>query len=154
MARAASTLLIVLAGCSADPHAFAPADDEAVRAVLRTQQDAWNRGDLDAFMAGYARSDELVFTSRGAIQRGWQATYEKYRARYGSDRAGMGHLDLDVLGVQPLGGDGAIVLGRWRLSDTPNAGAGVFSLGMSRTADGWRIVHDHTSLDAGSSSQR
>jgi hypothetical protein len=76
MSRAASTLLVVLAACSADPRAFVPADDAAVRAVLHAQQDAWNRGDLDAFMAGYARSDELVFTSRGTIQRGWQSTYD------------------------------------------------------------------------------
>jgi ketosteroid isomerase-like protein len=66
----------------------------------------------------------------------------------------MGHLDFDVLGVQPLGADGSIVLGRWRLTGTPHAGNGVFSLGFARTSEGWRIVHDHTSLDAGSSSQR
>jgi ketosteroid isomerase-like protein len=142
----------MLAACPGDPRAFSPADDDAVRAVLHAQQDAWNRGDLDAFMAGYARTPELVFTSGGTIHRGWQDTYDKYRAKYGSDRAGMGHLDLDVLGVQPLGADGAIVLGRWRLAGTPNAGGGVFSLGLSRTSEGWRIVHDHTSLDPGGSS--
>jgi ketosteroid isomerase-like protein len=50
-----------------------------------------------------------------------------------------------VLEVRGLGHDGAIVLGTWTLTETPKAGNGVFSLGMLRTSEGWRIVHDHTS---------
>ncbi|HTR51593.1 MAG TPA: nuclear transport factor 2 family protein [Kofleriaceae bacterium] len=140
-------LLAAVAAC-ATPRAFSPADDTAVRAVLHAQQDAWNHGDLDAFMAGYAHIPELVFTSGGKIRHGWQETYDKYRAKYGGDRAGMGHLDFEVLGVQSLGADGAVVLGRWKLTATPNAAAGVFSLAFERTPAGWRIVHDHTSVDA------
>ncbi len=139
--------LLVLAACAA-PRAFAPADDQAIRGVLVAQQAAWNRGDLDGFMAGYLHDESLVFTSGGKVRHGWQETYDKYRAKYGGAPATMGHLEFEILGVQPLGGDGAIVLGRWRLTDTPNAGAGVFSLALARTHDGWRIVHDHTSLDA------
>lgn len=140
-------LLVLLVACAA-PHAFGPDDDHAVRAVLDAQRDAWNRGDLDGYMAGYARSPDLVFTSGGKIRRGWQDTYAKYRAKYGSDRATMGQLAFEVLAVQPLGADGAIVLGRWKLDGTPVAGAGVFSLALARTGEGWRIVHDHTSLDS------
>ncbi|HEY1556119.1 MAG TPA: nuclear transport factor 2 family protein [Kofleriaceae bacterium] len=140
-------MFAVLAACASAPRVFAPADEAAVRGVLRAQQDAWNRGDLDAFMAGYLRSPDLVFTSGGKIRRGWQDTHDKYLAKYGGDRAGMGHLDFAILGVQSLGADGAIVLGRWRLTDTPHAAGGVFSLGFARTPAGWRIVHDHTSID-------
>lgn len=99
-------------------------------------------------MAGYARSESLVFTSGGQIRRGWQTTRDKYVAKYGHDTRGMGRLAFDILAVQPLGGDGVIVLGRWRVTDSPHAGAGVFSVALARQPDGWRIVHDHTSLDA------
>ena len=99
-------------------------------------------------MAGYLHSPELVFTSASKIRRGWQETHDKYKTKYGSDKSTMGKLAFEILGVQALGADGAIVLGRWALTDTPNAGAGVFSLGFQRTPAGWRIVHDHTSLDA------
>src|ERR1041385_337449 len=34
-----------------------------IRAVLHAQQDAWNRGDIDGFMNGYARSASTVFVS-------------------------------------------------------------------------------------------
>lgn len=118
-----------------------------MRAVLTAQQDAWNRGDLDGYMAGYERSDQLVFTSGSKIRRGWQETYDKYKGKYGSDRSTMGKLAFEILGVQPLGADGVIVLGRWTLTETPVAGAGVFSVAMLRTGAGWRVVHDHTSIE-------
>jgi len=44
-------LVVVLAACSTSARMFSPADADAIRAVLHAQQDAWNRGDLDAFMA-------------------------------------------------------------------------------------------------------
>jgi hypothetical protein len=34
-----------------------------IRFVLRMQQDAWNHGDIDRFMNGYARSKDTVFVS-------------------------------------------------------------------------------------------
>lgn len=39
-----------------------PSSETAIETVLRTQQDAWNRHDLDAFMAGYWNSPELTFS--------------------------------------------------------------------------------------------
>jgi ketosteroid isomerase-like protein len=38
-----------------------------------------------------------------------------------------------------------VVLGRWRLTETAQAGSGVFSVVVERRPEGWRIVHDHTS---------
>src|SRR5262245_32515366 len=44
----------------------------AVKAVLNAQEDAWNRGDVDAFMQHYWKSDDLTFSSGGQTTRGWQ----------------------------------------------------------------------------------
>ena len=137
---------ILASGCCA-ARRFERADRTAVAAVLERQRLAWNRGDLAAYMDGYAKSPDLVFTSAGQVRRGWQDTMQRYRSRYGGDRAGMGQLAFAILGVQPLGADGAVVLGRWRLTGTPNAGGGVFSVVLERRPEGWRIVHDHTSRD-------
>jgi ketosteroid isomerase-like protein len=128
-------------------HTFGPDDDRAVRGVLMAQRDAWNRGDLDAFMAGYAHSEDLVFTAGGQIRHGWQETYDKYKAKY-VDKATMGHLEFELLSVQPLGADGAIVLGKWALTDTPVAAHGVFSVALARDSTGWHVVHDHTTADS------
>ena len=150
--------MLVCVACGG-PRAFGPDDDRAVRAVLIAQRDAWNRGDLAGYMAGYAHTPELVFTSGGQVRRGWQETFDRYRAKYTSEpvptggerthdaRATMGHLDFELLSVQPLGADGAIVLGRWKLTDTPVAAGGVFSVALARDATGWHVVHDHTSVD-------
>ena len=139
-------LVSILAGCAAAPH-FTPADRTAVVAVLEKQQAAWNRGDLVAYMDGYIHDRELIFTSGGQVRRGWDEAYARYRQRYGEDKARMGQLAFTVLGVQAVGGAGAVVLGRWRLTGTPSAGAGVFSVILERRAEGWRIIHDHTSSD-------
>jgi len=144
--RTAAVVLAALAACSTPPT-FTVADRAAIHAVLAAQEDAWNRGDLDGFMAGYAHTPDLVFTSGGRIRRGWQETHDKYRARYGSDRSTMGHLAFEILDLQPVGADGAVVLCRWRLTATPEAGGGVFTLVLARGSDGWRVIHDHTSVD-------
>jgi ketosteroid isomerase-like protein len=59
----------------------------------------------------------------------------------------MGQLAFEILGVQSVGVDAAVVLGRWRLTATPHAGSGVFSVVIERRPEGWRVVHDHTSVD-------
>lgn len=145
--KLATVLLAVLAGGCCAARRFERADRDAVTAVLARQRAAWNRGDLAAYMDGYARTADLVFTSGGQVRRGWDDTLRRYRTRYGADRAGMGTLGFDILQVQPLGADGAVVLGRWRLTGTPNAGSGVFSVVLERRREGWRIIHDHTSRD-------
>jgi ketosteroid isomerase-like protein len=134
----------VLAGCR---RGFTASDRSAVEAVLGRQQAAWNRGDLPAYLDAYARTPELIFTSGGKIRSGWEETRAAYQRRYGASQAGMGRLTFDILGVQAVGSDGAVVLGRWRLTDTPQAGGGVFSVVLERRPEGWRIVHDHTSSD-------
>ncbi len=146
--RAAVVLLlvVVLAACRA--RELDDTDRAAIATVLADQATAWNRGDLEAFMAAYEHSDALVFTSGGEVRRGWQETHDRYVARYGGagGASEMGTLAFEVLEIRGLGVDGAIVLGTWTLTETPKAGTGVFSLGMIRTPEGWRIVHDHTSV--------
>jgi len=155
--RLASCLAICLP-ISACAHAggFGGADRAAIVALLHAQQDAWNRGDLEGFLRGYEPSQDLLFTSGGKVRRGYAATRARYEARYLGTGQGtqankinkMGTLELEVQDVRGLGSDGAVVLGHWRLSNTPEAGEGVFSLALLRTRAGWRIVHDHTSLTA------
>ena len=158
MLRAAFALAacLVATGCSPAQATVAPdttaqftaADDAAIRGVLEAQRDAWNAGDLEGYMAGYEHSDALVFTSGGNIRRGWQETHDKYAARYGGDSSTMGHLEFELHEVRPLGADGAVVLGHWYLTETPESGSGVFSVVFLRTAEGWKVVHDHTSASA------
>ena len=115
-----------------------------IQSVLSAQQDAWNRGDIDAFMNGYAQSASTVFVSEDEVRRGWETVRDRYRIRY-SDRAKMGTLSFSNIEVTMLSPDAAVVLGRWRLKRANDEPHGRFTLIFKRLPEGWRIVHDHTS---------
>ena len=115
-----------------------------IQSVLSAQRDAWNRGDIDAFMNGYARSESTVFVSEDEVGRGWETVRDRYRLKY-SDRAKMGTLSFSDIEVTMLSPDSAVVLGLWRLKRANDEPHGRFTLIFKRLPEGWRIVHDHTS---------
>ena len=115
-----------------------------IQSILTAQQDAWNRGDIDAFMNGYAQSASTVFVSEDEVRRGWETVRDRYRVRY-SDRAKMGTLNFSEIEVTMLSPEAAVVLGRWRLKRANDEPHGRFTLIFKRLPEGWRIVHDHTS---------
>jgi uncharacterized protein (TIGR02246 family) len=115
-----------------------------IQSVLSAQQDAWNRGDIDAFMNGYARSASTVFVSQDEVSRGWETVRDRYRVKY-SDRTKMGTLSFSEIEVTMLSPEAAVVLGRWRLKRTNDEPHGRFTLIFKHLPEGWRIVHDHTS---------
>jgi len=123
------------------------ADREAISAVLRAQQSAWNRADVDAFLDGYWHSPELTFSGSSGVARGWDGVLARYKKNY-PDRAAMGHLDFSDLEFRFLGPDAALVLGKWRLQREKDELGGVFTLVWQRFPEGWKIVHDHTSAVA------
>ena len=115
-----------------------------IESVLRAQQEAWNRGNIDAFMNGYSRSDATVFVSSDEVTRGWQKVLDRYKQKY-SDRAKMGMLTFSNLEITGLSNDSAVVLGSWKLKRASDEPHGRFTLIFRRFPDGWKIVHDHTS---------
>jgi len=116
----------------------------AVRAVLDAQRDAWNRGDIEGYMDGYARLAEITFVSGDTITRGWQTVHDRYKKNYDS-REKMGTLTFSDLETSVLSNDAAVTIGRWHLQRTGDQPHGRFTLVFRRTRQGWRIVHDHTS---------
>lgn len=76
--RLAAVALLTAATAQTVPTV--PQDVRAsVAQVLQTQQDAWNRHDLDAFMEGYWKSPELTFFSGAQRTSGWQGALDRYR---------------------------------------------------------------------------
>ena len=116
----------------------------AVLQVLDAQVEAWNEGDVEGFMDGYVRSEELRFTSGGEVRRGWRNTLERYRQTY-PDRAAMGTLAFEELDVRVLSEHAANVFGRFRLTREADAPTGLFTLHFERHGERWLIVADHTS---------
>jgi beta-aspartyl-peptidase (threonine type) len=141
-----------LAGCTG-PGAKSGVDTEGttreILDAITRQQAAWNRGDLAAFMEiGYWRSPELTFFSGGEDSRGYDEMLARYRRNYEAPGKERGTLAFTRLEVVPLAHDASLARGRWDLdyADKPDVG-GLFTLVLRRFDEGWRIVHDHTSVD-------
>ncbi|HEV2706642.1 MAG TPA: nuclear transport factor 2 family protein [Pyrinomonadaceae bacterium] len=117
----------------------------AVRGVLDAQVAAWNRGDLESFMDGYAREEATTFVSADRVTRGWQTVLDRYRKSYDTPDK-MGALRFEELDLKPLSEFYMLATGRWQLTlDNGQTAHGRFTLLFRKTVDGWRIVHDHTS---------
>ncbi len=114
-------------------------------AVLAKQTQAWNRGDIEGFMEGYWKSNQLIFTSGGKIRRGWQATINSYKANYTQET--MGKLTFSDLDIVLTADNEAVVMGRWHLGGLKTEPQGGFILVFRKLAEGWRIIRDHTSSD-------
>jgi beta-aspartyl-peptidase (threonine type) len=122
------------------------AQEAAIQKVLDSQVDAWNRHDLEAFMAGYWNSPDLTFFSGAKETQGWQATLERYRKNYQSGGAEMGKLEFSDLQIEMLGSQSAFVRGKFRLTlSNGKQPHGLFTLIFREFPEGWRIVHDHSS---------
>ncbi len=119
--------------------------EEAVKKVLTDQTEAWNRCDLEGFMEGYWKSDDLSFTSGNKNTRGWQATFDNYKRGY-SDCDKMGKLSFSELDVTVLGKESAMVRGRFLLDRKTDKPTGLFTLIFRKFKDGWKVIHDHTSV--------
>src|SRR5262245_33684684 len=79
----------------------ADAARQAMPKVLDDQTAAWNRGDLEGYMAGYWKSDDLTFFSGKDVTRGWKATLERYRKRYQSEGKEMGKVTFSEVQIEP-----------------------------------------------------
>jgi beta-aspartyl-peptidase (threonine type) len=136
-------LALLAAPCGAQTH---PAPKTQVLQVLESQQAAWNRHDLEGFMAGYWNSEKLTFFSGAERNAGWQSTLDHYRKTYQSAGREMGKLEFSDLNVDLLSPSAALVRGEWKLTTSDQKMPhGVFTLIFRRFPQGWKIVHDHTS---------
>jgi beta-aspartyl-peptidase (threonine type) len=116
-----------------------------IERVLQTQVQAWNRQDLEGFMAGYWNSPELTFFSGAHESKGWQAALDRYKKSYQGAGHEMGKLQFANLRVEMLSPEAAFVRGEFHLTmhdgKTPH---GLFTLLLRKFPDGWKIVHDHS----------
>lgn len=138
------TVRLSLEGTAAAPPP-PDADETAIRAALTAQADAWNRGDIGAYMAaGYWQSDSLVFVGSSGPTRGYAATLARHRQRY-PDAARMGRLTFEILEVRRLSDVYRFVAGKWALQRKDDAPAGAFTLLWAKKNGRWVIVADHSS---------
>ncbi|MFL5321600.1 MAG: YybH family protein [Myxococcaceae bacterium] len=116
-----------------------PSPELAVKALLTTQADAWNKGDLEAFCSVYA--DDAAFITPKGVSRGKAEVLARYKSRYPT-KAAMGTLSFTFLDVR-ADASHASVGAQWKLSypDKPEA-SGYTLVVLHKTEQGWRLVQD------------
>lgn len=118
---------------------------EAVRSLLEQQAKDWNKGDIDAFMEGYWKSDKLQFIGSRGVTYGWQQTKDNYKKGY-PDKAAMGTLSFDLLGLDKQSKKIVSVTGKFTLvRESGEELSGYFLLIVKKIKGKWLIIADHTS---------
>jgi len=133
-----------LAAQPAPLHTATQQELDVVKVLLK-QEAAWNKGDIDSFAEGYKDSPDTLFITK-QISRGFSGMLAEYHQNY-PNRAAMGTLAFSELEVHPLDEKFALCLGKYHLDRSKKDGGnaeGIFSLIFEKTADGWKIVVDHT----------
>jgi ketosteroid isomerase-like protein len=119
-------------------------DEQTIRSILADQTMQWNKGNIEAFMNGYWKSDSLLFVGKTGARYGYKTTLDNYKKNY-PDTATMGKLSFNILKVQPLSPDCYFVLGKWALTRTIGNVSGHYTIIFRRINKKWVIVVDHSS---------
>lgn len=126
-------------------QSFAQSNSEtAIRKILATQTDAWNRGDIDGFMKGYWENDSLMFIGKSGVTYGWTNTLKNYKKGY-PDTAAMGKLMFTLIQIKKLSKEYYHVTGKWFLKRTIGDVGGHYTLLFRKINGRWVIVSDHSS---------
>jgi ketosteroid isomerase-like protein len=129
-----------------------PAQAAVIQSTITAQADAWNRGDIPAFMQTYENSPDTTFVGM-TVRKGYDTILQRYRQGYSTTEQ-MGHLTFSNIEVRLLPSscgspEYAVVTGNFHLDRTAHGEAkkddGIFSLVWHRGPKGWKIVLDHTS---------
>ncbi len=154
MRRVLAVTLLLWGWMSAGAMAKAQAqtDEAAIRKAIAAQVDAWNTGDIPAFMQAYEESPETTFIGTRLV-KGYEKVLDRYQRNY-TNREQMGALTFNDLEVRLLpascgNAKFAVVTGRFHLERSQKGEAkkddGIFSLVWRKGPHGWKILLDHTS---------
>jgi uncharacterized protein (TIGR02246 family) len=120
------------------------AEKAAIVAVIRKMEAAWNRGDFEGYMEGFANPD-VVFVSRGKFQSDWQGTLDHYVRDYGAPGTTPGTLAFSDIKVELLAPDVAQLISNYRLDRPGNPQNGINTRLMRKRGGKWVIALNHVS---------
>jgi ketosteroid isomerase-like protein len=116
---------------------------EQIIQAMNQAAEQWNKGDLDGYMALYDTSATMMLPKGRTKINGMRELYEQYYFENGKPKQMLGY---DTYEFTPLGKEYALLTGRFILkaNEKMKERAGTFSLVFVHTANGWKILHDHS----------
>lgn len=116
-----------------------------VTKVVLAQEAAWNKGDLDGYLASFKDADDTV-AMLAAPTRGLGNIRAAYRLNF-PNAAAMGVLEESDVEVRAMGESFAMTTGKYHLTRSRKAGGdveGTFTEVMEKTSAGWRVIFIQT----------
>lgn len=127
--------------CFSNAQSNEAADKKSIQTVLKKQRIAWSKGNLDAFMEGYWKSDSLKFYGSSGLTTGWHNTFEKYEKGYPTIED-MGTLNYKINDITKISDDSYYVLGEFHLKRTVGNANGIFMIIFKKIDGKWKIIAD------------
>jgi uncharacterized protein (TIGR02246 family) len=112
---------------------------------LMRMAETWNRHDIDGYLEGFARSDDVVVVVEGETVRGWDLLSRAYHSGYPKPEE-MGTLTVDRIQVQMLAPDLGFVLSSYTVTFPKKKAFGTDTIIMKKVSAGWRELISHTSF--------
>ena len=119
-------------------------DKNEIISVLKSQENFWNKGNIEGFMQGYVKSDNLVFNGSSGPFYGWDSVKDRYMKTYPSKEK-MGILNFKIQNISLITSNVAQLLGQFILTYPKNEVSGYFTLVFIKSKGKWLIFSDHTS---------
>ena len=115
--------------------------ETGIRLVLEKQVTAWNKHDLEGFMDGYWKSDQLKFYGASGLTLGWDQTLANYKKRYPTKRE-SGTLNFVINDISIIEGNNYWVMGEYHLKREIGDAEGIFIIIFKQINGEWKIVAD------------
>ena len=115
--------------------------EAGIRLVMEAQEMAWNKHDLEGFMQGYWKSDQLKFYGANGLTLGWQNTLDNYKTGYPT-KSESGSLNFVINDISKIEGDNYWVMGEYHLKREIGDADGIFIIIFKKIDGHWKIVAD------------
>ena len=119
-------------------------DKEAIKNLLEVQRQAWNNYDIDGFMEGYWKSEDLKFYGSSGVTYGWNNTLARYKKAYPT-KEHFGTLEFVLNDISIIDKGSYYVMGEYHLKRTIGDADGIFMLILKKIKGDWKIISDTSS---------
>lgn len=123
----------------------APDPEKEIYGQMMKMVDAWNRHDLDAYLDGFLRSDDILLVVEGETIRGWDLLSKAFHSGYPNPQE-MGTVTVDRMQVQMLAPDLGFVLIWYSVVFPKKKQFGTDTVIVKKVSEGWREMISHTSF--------
>jgi len=123
----------------------APDPEKEIYDQMTKMVDAWNRHDIDAYLDGFLRSDDILLVVEGETIRGWDLLSKAFHSGYPNPEE-MGTVTIDRMQIQMLGPDLGFALVWYSVAFPKKKQFGTDTVIVKKVPEGWREMISHTSF--------